>query len=130
MTKYKKGQDLFCVYADDETGTCELWLYKVRTIRAGFVFAIRYEKDWTWVKLSNKNGDWGWAKNIDPLCRDRTPIGKDFSDLHTTKLKAWKHALKESNGWRKKYFEDGMWEKATKTMKRMITRNKRKKKNV
>lgn len=90
---YKIGQALYQVYTGDEINNykCELWTYIVRSERGGFFYAI-YKTEFTWVKQSKKHGDWGWAKVIDPLYRDKTPVGEKFRDLHTTKLAAWKAA--------------------------------------
>jgi len=94
LINYRVGQRLYTVFVD-VAGTCSMGKYVVRTIRAGRVFAILYAKDITWVKKSKKHGDFGWAANIPECCRRSAPIGQQLYYLHTTKLQAWRRALKE-----------------------------------
>lgn len=88
--KYRVGQSLYDVLVGNN-GACELTEWIVRTIRGGKVTAIKKDQ-FTWVKLSSKNGDWGWAKSIDPLWRQSWSCGQP-APLQTTKRLAWKDCL-------------------------------------
>ena len=92
---YKKGQTLWSVYFDIETGKCELWEYVVRTIRRPWVYAIIKQNGVTWVKKSRKIGDFGWAYPIPSWYRQRTKYGSKFNDLFTTKRQAWMAVIKK-----------------------------------
>lgn len=61
--KYKVGQVFIECSANDD-GAVDFDEWHVRTIRGGKVTAIMFDKVWTWGKLSKKNGDFGWKKNI------------------------------------------------------------------
>lgn len=90
---YKTGKHLYNVYVDDD-GKVFLSEHIVRTIRGGYVHAVQKENGMTWVKQSKKNGDFGWANSIPDYCRDKVEIGGKFKYLHTTKLAAYRAALK------------------------------------
>lgn len=59
----KVGDEYFQAHADAEEGTVHVWHWIITGIRSGTVYAIQ-KTDYTWVKRSPTNGDYGWAKNI------------------------------------------------------------------
>jgi len=139
--KYKIGQKLYEVLVHD-SGKCAMTMHKVRTIRANCVYAIEVIDGITWIKKSCKNRDWGWADNIDPAWRSKCREGENFPYLCTTELSAWYAAKKSHMNWLKRmkmvneegddfekdYVRDQ--EKALRTINRMISREKaRRKKN-
>ena len=75
--KYKVGQVLHRVFyaeADPDEGlkaSLEVDEFVVRSIRKGWVSAVLKLKHVTWVKVSKKHFDWGWAKNIPQWCRTK-----------------------------------------------------------
>lgn len=111
---YKISQVLYYVHADEDTGKVSIDEWIVRTIRGGRVYAI-VKTPWTWVKLSNKHFDWGWAKDIPNYCRDSCREGEKMAQLHTTELAALRARLKSS------YCPDN----CKRTLKTMITRRKK-----
>ena len=123
----KIGQPFFQVHIDPMDGTCVMAEYRVRTIRGGKVTAIQYMPGITWVKLSTKSGDYGWDKSIAPVFRKTWPETDSCEDqgLFTTRSKAWRAAQKRMKGERfRSWFEDGMAEKADRTIKRMLAQAK------
>lgn len=101
---FKVGQVLFLVdysYNDENSDkmTFESSEWHIRTIRVGGrlhkelrITAIRKTK-FTWVKLSTKNGDWGWAKKIDSVDRITFRISDPaMRGLSLTKPGAWQKA--------------------------------------
>lgn len=105
---YRIGQKLFRVSADEETGKCEMEICVVRTIRGGNVYAILYLPGITWIKLSKKSGDYGWAKDVG-WARHSTPIGTAFRGLFTTKRQAWMDCKKSYQELRNDWGEDSGW---------------------
>lgn len=129
MAKYKVGQELYKVWWEDEEGTCGQDLYIVRSIRKGRIHATKKDSH-TWVKVSKKNGDYGWASYISrwdkESFREDGLYGRKPS-VHTTKLAAWKAAKKDVEEY--EYFmefENGVAMKAKllRTMTSQITKNK------
>lgn len=127
MRKLKVGNDLFSVCVDDLDGTCELVTHRVRTIRGGRITTIEFNK-WTWVKLSTKNGHWGWSKRIDPFYRHTWTDGVTPEPYHRSAKKAWKAALARSKTERQFYIDEPeILKKAQATIKRMVSKSKAKK---
>jgi hypothetical protein len=102
--KYKVGQKLYsvCIHED---GKCEMETHIITTIQNRkrsqyldgthqYVYAVQYIHGITWIKLSKKHGDFGWAKDVN-LYRSFAVEGKPFSSLHTTKRQAWLAAKKQ-----------------------------------
>ncbi len=122
---YKKGQELYSGYADDETGKVEIDTFKVRTIRGGWVYAIRVVS-YTWGKKSGKAGDYGWLDPISKWNRYKTRIGGKFPTLYTTKRQAYMDIKKEVTENEYKEFSPEIQKKILSTVKRQITRIKKK----
>lgn len=66
----KVGDEYFQAHADAEEGTVDVWHWIITSIREGTVHATQ-KTDYTWVKRSKTNGDYGWAKNISPWNKHR-----------------------------------------------------------
>jgi len=113
---FRVGQQLFEVLVS-ESGSCEMQTWEVRTVRGGYVTAIQ-RNAWTWVKLSTKHGDWGWAKNIDVIWR-KTWKQNQNPDVSRTKKAAWKSILKA----RLSYVEPEAAQKARATARRKYKQN-------
>ena len=121
--QYKKGQVLYSYYADGEDGTLTPFVYVVRTIRGGNVYAI-LKASYTWGKLSAKSGHYGWLDPLPPLTRDRTRQGNKFYGLFTTKRQALldvkKHISKN-----KKWYDEKHVKKWLTNIKRQLTQIKK-----
>lgn len=129
---YNVGQSLYKVWWDDETGKCEVELYIIRSIRKGRVFATK-KTEFTWVKVSKKHGDYGWASYISHWDKEAfrpEAMGKLgwAPSVHLTKQEAWQAAKKEVEEWED--FEPGMpiRDRLLKTITSQITKNAPKKK--
>lgn len=121
--KYKIGQELYRYYADDETGKVEMDTYVVRTIRGGVVYAIN-KNEFTWGKLSKKNGDFGWLDPIDKLFRKKTKQGEPFFKLFTTKRQALMDEMAFVKENKRDRFDDEIRTKIMSTMKGQLTKIK------
>lgn len=128
---YNVGQELHYVSWNDEDGKCELKLYIIRSIRKGTIHAtLKWEH--TWVKLSTKAGDYGWAKYISRWEKERfREDGKYPAKISLTKLDAWKKAKQEVEDY--SYFDDvengeAMKAKLLRTITTQITKHNPKKK--
>jgi hypothetical protein len=123
MTKWKVGQKLYRVIADDE-GTVETWEYEVRTIRAGKVHAtlrclhVTVDSKGRWLKRIPAWCRYTWRVEPKPdIFAPGRFIGEKPADLCTTKLAAARAALKSH---RVGDFEDeACGERAGRTLKRM-----------
>ena len=115
---YRIGQELYETYADED-GKCEIKKWKVRTIRGGCVYAVQ-KSGCTWGKLSSKNGDFGWFKDIPDFLRRKADVGEKIWGLYTTRLQAWRALLVRLRSPRKGCFgcDDAAYEKALKTATR------------
>ncbi len=132
---YNVGQELYRVSWNDEDGKCEQDTYIIRSIRKGRVHATR-KTEFTWVKVSTKHGDYGWAKYIShwdkEAFRPEGLAGLGWKpNVHLTKLAAWKAAKKEVEDY--EYFGevengDSMKVKLLRTITSQITKNTPKKK--
>lgn len=91
---YKTGKILYHVYVDSDDGKFFLSEYIVRTVRGGYAYAVKKENGTTWVKKSKKSGDFGWSDSIPSYYREKTKVGEPFCGLQTTKLAAYRAALK------------------------------------
>ncbi len=120
---YKIGQELYSGYACDETGKVEIDVFKVRTIRGGYVYAIRISL-YTWGKKSSKSGDYGWLDPISKWNRYKTRIGGKFPTLHTTKRQAYMDIKKEVTENEYKEYPPAIQKKILSTVKRQITKLK------
>lgn len=119
----KPGTVLFEVDIDVD-GTCRIQHWVVRTVRGGKVTAIRKDQ-FTWVKRSLRNHDWGWADDIRSYDRRSWPIGAAPLGVFTTVLAAWKDAHKRQLEW---WLEEPHLSKARRTIARKISELSAKKK--
>lgn len=88
MSRAVKVGDEYFQCSVDEQGKVEFAIHRVRTIRAGKIFATEVNIA-TWGKVSKKHGDFGWLPNIWPWFRNSWPIGGNPPRyLKTTKLAA------------------------------------------
>lgn len=83
----KVGQELYTVTLEPN-GKAQMELWILRTIRKGRCFAVRKDQ-FTWIKRSKKQGDYGWANYISEYDRYSWPIGSRPDHLRTTKRSAW-----------------------------------------
>jgi hypothetical protein len=118
------GRQLFDVDVDYLSGECEMQIWEIRTIRVGKITAIQ-RNEWTWVKLSSKNGDWGWARSIDSFWRKTWPQNAEIpSSLSTTRAGAWRRVLKAAKAG-KLYIDDPVvTEKVIRTAAGQISRRR------
>lgn len=91
---YKKGQTLYEVSVDEDTGSCSMNKHIVTTIRGTRVYVVRYIPGITWVKKSTKHGDFGWADNLGCF-RTKLTQGERSNQLHTTPRMGWQKVLKD-----------------------------------
>ncbi len=125
--RFKVGQALYRCSIDDD-GKVELTTWIIRSIRKGRAFATE-KNEWTWKKLSKKNGDWGWAKTIPSWLKQSFVGDPDNASLYTTKLAAIRKELRDiRSGHAARYHEDEALARALPTLKRMETLNRPKKK--
>jgi len=117
----KLGQKLFSVLIDFDTGKCEMETWIVRTIRGEKITAV-CKNSFTWVKLSDKNFDWGWAKTIDTTWRNTWGYGKAPPELKTTKRLAWKAIKDRAEMYKKscRFMEEDICNTVIQTARRMI----------
>lgn len=59
----KVGDEFYEAYVDTDEGSVRISHWIITVIRSGTVCAVE-KTDYTWVKRSKTNGDYGWAKNI------------------------------------------------------------------
>lgn len=98
----KIGDTLYSVTVDE--GLISATSYVVRSKRHGSFYLI-VKNSATWVKLSRKNGDWGWAANIPDCFRTDHPIGASITHhyfLANSKIAAAKKALSNEQKWLKR----------------------------
>ena len=90
-----RGLNIYLYRVDvEDSGTCVLGIYIVRTIRGGYAYAVEKVQGVTWIKKSKKNGDYGWDDSINKMWRSKIKEGEKFHNLHTTKLAAYRYTLK------------------------------------
>lgn len=95
MSAPKVGRIYFACTAK-ENGGVEMDEWHVRTVKAGKATAILKIQGITWVKLSTKHFDWGWAKSIPSWMRWTWPANEPTGlRFYTTKRQAYKGALHE-----------------------------------
>jgi hypothetical protein len=125
MIDWKIGRDLYSLVIDAESGKCEIWTYRIRTMRRGRVYAILLAS-FTWGKVSTKSGDYGWLPNIPAWARRAWSADANPRDLFTTKLAALRSEIKTLDV---DYFESQeAYDKAMRTLKGMETKHRPKKK--
>jgi hypothetical protein len=82
---------------DSDTGRPLYDVFKVRSIRAGKVFAVQLT-EFTWVKLNwGKDQTKGWANGIPSIYRTECREGEKFDCLHRSKTAA----LRQARQWHK-----------------------------
>ena len=118
--KYKVGQELYSCWADCDTGRINVSVYKIRTIRGGYVYAILLLKYVTWVKKSKKHYDWGWDDSIPGWLRRKVKVGEKFTDIFTTKRQAYLDCKKTTNSGR--FYTPEIKAKAIRSINRQITK--------
>lgn len=122
--KWKVGQILYWIMADEENGKISFEEYQIRTIRGGYVYAI-LKAEWTWGKVSKKHGDFGWLPRIPAWCRKKWKVDGEPHDLFKTKLAAIRDEIKTQDP--RNFDDPAIYEKAMKTLRSMETRAKPKK---
>lgn len=116
----KVGTEFFEVFIDEATGECRMETWEVRTIRGGRITAIHRDR-FTWVKLSKKNGDFGWAKTIDPLWRATWDVQHPRPGyLALNKRAAWRKLLNDGLSGRLYIDDETILAKIIKTAKRHL----------
>jgi hypothetical protein len=74
MGKLTVGDEFFEAWVDTDEGGLGVDLWVITAIREGRVFACK-KTDYTWVKLSPKTGDYGWARSLSAY--DRRAFAQD-----------------------------------------------------
>lgn len=89
----KVGDEYFEAYVGLEDGSVALSHWIITSIRKGTAYATQ-KTDYTWVKRSSKNGDYGWAKNISDWNKQRFSVDHGApSGWARTKAGAYGNAL-------------------------------------
>lgn len=81
----KLGSKRYSAYFFD---TLEVEEWVLRTKRGGFGYLVLHVKGLTWVKLSNKHKDWGFAKNVPKYCRRKFALDSGCIPMSATKIGA------------------------------------------
>ncbi len=113
----KIGKIYFTASIDEDT--CKITVYEWHVVRhskkrrqkldvflglPARLAIVAYRKDeFTWVKLSTKHFDWGWAKNIPTSDKKSWTAGTKPNGLHTTRRAA---LLDEQDTVKKGYVSD------------------------
>lgn len=121
--------DVLWTCDEDDSGKVSFTEYRVRTIRKGKAYATAIYP-WTWGKLSSKSGDFGWLDPIPSWCRRAWRIGENLPyGLRTTKLAAIKEAIRihKEHGDPDDYADPATYDRITKTLASMLTRERNKK---
>jgi hypothetical protein len=130
---YKLGQIFYQILADESDGTVEVWEWHVVTIRGRYVYAVTKLKGITWGKVSKKHGDFGWLRPFPAWCRkawhkEQTEtyfrITPESRGLYFSKVKALRKELSDQT--LENFDSPELYEKAIRTLKSMLTREKNK----
>jgi hypothetical protein len=136
MTEIKLGKIYYHIFTDETTGKVEVVEYHVITVRGKYAYAV-WKNVFTYGKRSKKNGDFGWLRPIGPEWRTRLSrfqtddwfnISPKSHSLFPTKLSALKDEFASQT--EDNFDSHEIFEKAMRTLKSMITKERGKKKNA
>ncbi|QNH71479.1 hypothetical protein PP938_gp031 [Rhizobium phage AF3] len=132
MTEIKLGKIFYEIIADETTGKIEFWEWHIVTVRGKWAYAV-VKLDCTYGKRSKKAGDFGWLRPVPPWTRKKLSrfqtddwfnIAPSRYGMFPTKLTALKEEIKHQDP--RNFDEPEAYEKAMKTMKSMLTRERNK----
>lgn len=90
----KLGDEYYEAYVDPHAGTVQVDLWVITALRSGIAHACR-KNQYTWVKVSKTNGDYGWSRDMGKYDRQSFPESSPPADWARTKAAAYTKALPE-----------------------------------